>query len=352
MSELQEKKALVTTHTRTIPELESISDPLLELRWPLICVLICVSSQFLNGCLLEFLMPLKGKKMLETLYYWQSSCHFHVLANSSFEEGIFRKAEDDLYDLSPSYYSKPTFVQAKDTNFGQNYTVVYDGSFFPGENFKTYWIEITWGNSIGAKNSTTIHDYRNVRIALIWAPFIKHINETRLPKFNQEQLELWKGRPAVGVMISVLLLTSLGGGVGELIASSESSAPEGVRKWYLDWDSTGGNSGGYETMSDGEVITVEIDTRDFNLGNTTNVYFGIACYEGEQQSQFDTIDSVTWEITTPEGVDVPECKLKACWNVMTQVPLMMVLRGLGNGKLPKVKFMLNQKKRLKICSSG
>ena len=58
-----------------------------------------------------------------------------------------------------------------------------------------------------------------------------------------------------------------------------------------------------ETMSDGEVITVEIDTRDFNLGNTTYVHFGIACYEGEQQSQFDTIDSVTWEITTPEGVD-------------------------------------------------
>ena len=286
------------------PELESISDPLLELRWPLICVLILCIITISKRMSTRISDAIEGEEKCWNTILLAAVVISMSLANSSFEEGIFRKAEDDLYDLSPSYYSKPTFVQAKDTNFGQNYTVVYDGSFFPGENFKTYWIEITWGNSIGAKIAQLSTIIGMFAIALIWAPFtIKHINEARLPKFNQEQLELWKGRPAVGVMISVLLLTSLGGGVGELIASSESSAPEGVRKWYLDWDSTGGNSGGYETMSDGEVITVEIDTRDFNLGNTTNVYFGIACYEGEQQSQFDTIDSVTWEITTPEGVD-------------------------------------------------
>ena len=286
------------------PELESISDPLLELRWPLICVLILCIITISKRMSTRISEAIEGEEKCWNTILLAAVVISMSLANSSFEEGIFRKAEDDLYDLSPSYYSKPTFVQAKDTNFGQNYTVVYDGSFFPGENFKTYWIEITWGNSIGAKIAQLSTIIGMFAIALIWAPFtIKHINETRLPKFNQEQLELWKGRPAVGVMISVLLLTSLGGGVGELIASSESSAPGSIRQWYLNWDETENNSVGSATMSDGEVITIEFDTRDFDLGNTTYVFFYMSCYEGEQQSQLDTLDSVTWEITAPEGVD-------------------------------------------------
>ena len=286
------------------PELESISDPMLELRWPLICVLILCIITISKRMSTRISDAIEGEEKCWNTILLAAVVISMSLANSSFEDGIFRKAEDDLYDLSPSYYAKPTFVQAKDTNFGQNYTSVFDGDFFTGDNFKIYWIEITWGNSIGAKIAQLSTIIGMFAIALIWAPFtIKHINETRLPKFNQEQLELWKGRPAVGVMISVLLLTSLGGGVGELIASSESSAPGSIRQWYLNWDETENNSVGSATMSDGEVITIEFDTRDFDLGNTTYVFFYMSCYEGEQQSQLDTLDSVTWEITAPEGVD-------------------------------------------------
>ncbi|GIR00406.1 MAG: hypothetical protein CM15mP9_1090 [Methanobacteriota archaeon] len=118
------------------PELESISDPLLELRWPLICVLILCIITISKRMSTRISDAIKGEEKCWNTILLAAVVISMSLANSSFEDGIFRKAEDDLYDLSPSYYSKPTFVQAKDTNFGQNYTSVFDGDFFTGDNFK------------------------------------------------------------------------------------------------------------------------------------------------------------------------------------------------------------------------
>ena len=69
-------------------------------------------------------------------------------------------------------------------------------------------------------------------------------------------------------MVAVLLITSLGGGVGELISSSKSSAPEGLSKWYITYENTGGNVQSSATMSDGESIDIIIDTSEFALNTT------------------------------------------------------------------------------------
>ena len=286
------------------PELENIAEPLLELRWPLICIVllsaIAITRQFSS----KIADAIQGEEKSWNTLFLAAIVISISMTNSAFEDGIFRKAEDDLDDLSASYYIKPDFDGARDSNFGQEYTTVVNGSWWEGENVSIYNVQVTWGNSIGAKMAYFSELIGMFAIALIWTPFIiRHVNRAEIPKLGQDDFEQWKGRPAIGVMVAVLLITSLGGGVGELISSSKSSAPEGLSKWYLDWDATGDNTVGSSTMSDGEVITIEFDTSDYNLGNTTYVGFYMSCYEGEQQSQLDSIDKVAWEITTPEEVN-------------------------------------------------
>lgn len=286
------------------PELENIAEPLLELRWPLICIVllsaIAITRQFSS----KIADAIQGEEKSWNTLFLAAIVISISMTNSAFEDGIFRKAEDDLDDLSASYYIKPDFDGARDSNFGQEYTTVVNGSWWEGEDVSIYNVQVTWGNSIGAKMAYFSELIGMFAIALIWTPFIiRHVNRAEIPKIDQDDFEQWKGRPAIGVMVAVLLITSLGGGVGELISSSKSSAPEGLSKWYLDWDATGNNTVGSATMSDGEVITIEFDTSDYNLGNTTYLGFYMSCYEGEQQSQLDSLDKVAWEITTPEGVN-------------------------------------------------
>ena len=286
------------------PELENIAEPLLELKWPLICIFILCMFTVTKRMSSRITEAIEGEGKCWNTLFIAAIVISISLTNSAFEDGIFRKAEDDLDDISASYYTKPMFDGARDTNFGQQYTVVTNGSWWLGEDLSIYEVEITWANSIGAKFAQLSELIGLFAIALIWAPFtIRHINQTKFPKLGQEQLELWKGRPAIGVMISVLLITSLGGGVGELIASSESSAPKSIHKWNIDWENTNGNIDGSATMSDGESIEIKIDTSEFELGNVTFVGAYIVCAEGDQQSQFDTLDSLTWELTAPEGVN-------------------------------------------------
>ena len=142
-------------------------------------------------------------------------------------------------------------------------------------------------------------------IALVWTPFIiRHVNRAETPKFSKDDFEQWKGRPAIGMMVAVILITSLGGGVGELVASSKSSAPEGLSKWYITYENTGGNVQSSATMSDGESIDIIIDTSEFDLGNTTLLGIDIICREGEEQSQFNSLDSVSWNLDAPDDVNM------------------------------------------------
>lgn len=285
------------------PELENIAKPLLELRWPLICLtllcIITVTKLFSS----RFSKALGGEEK-----GWNTLCLVAIiitisLATSTFDKEVLREAEDDLDDLSASYYLKPTFFGGEDSSYGQSYTIVTNGSFF-SEEFSFYDIQITWGYSIGAVAASIAGAIGLFTIALIWAPLIvRHLNEMKVPNFDRSQLELWKGRPAIAVMTVVVLITSLGGGVGELVASSESSAPESLDKWDIQWDRTSGGDEGSLSMSDGETSVIEIDTNNFDLGNTTRMFFLIECEEGPAQSQFDSLDSVSWSIQAPQGVN-------------------------------------------------
>ena len=288
------------------PELENIAEPMLELRWPLICILLLclivvtkkVSSRVSNA--------IKGEEKGWNTLFLAAIVISISLTNSAFEDGIFRKAEDDIDDLSASYFLKPTFGEAKDTNFGQDYTTVVNGSWWSGDDLSIYTIQVSWGNSIGATLSSLAAMIGLFALLLIWSPLIiRHVNEAKIPTFNSEQVEPWKGRPAIAMMIAVVLITSLGGGVGELILSSESSAPTSLEKWVIQWDWTEGEDiEETRTMSDGESIEIKIDTSEFDLGNTTNIRFIIACTEGPEQSQIDVLDHVNWQIKAPEGVNI------------------------------------------------
>ncbi|MBJ62598.1 MAG: hypothetical protein CMB57_05020 [Euryarchaeota archaeon] len=287
------------------PELENIAEPLLELRWPLICIVllsaIAITRQFSS----KIADAIQGEEKSWNTLFLAAIVISISMTNSAFEDGIFRKAEDDLDDLSASYYIKPDFDGARDSNFGQEYTTVINGSWWEGDDVSIYNVQVTWGNSIGAKMAYFSELIGMFAIALIWTPIIiRHSNRAEIPKFSKEDLEQWKGRPAIGMMVAVILITSLGGGVGELVASSKSSAPEGLSKWYITYENTGGNVQSSATMSDGESIDIIIDTSEFALGNTTFFGIDIICREGDDQSQFNSLDSVNWSLDAPDDVNV------------------------------------------------
>ena len=287
------------------PELENIAEPLLELKWPLICIVllsaIAITRQFSS----KIADAIQGEEKSWNTLFLAAIVISISMTNSAFEDGIFRKAEDDLDDLSASYYIKPDFDGARDSNFGQEYTTVVNGSWWEGDDVSIYNVQVTWGNSIGAKMAYFSELIGMFAIALIWTPFIiRHSNRAEIPKFSKEDLEQWKGRPAIGMMVAVILITSLGGGIGELVASSKSSAPEGLSKWYITYENTGGNVQSSATMSDGESIDIIIDTSEFALGNTTLLGIDIICREGDDQSQFNSLDSVNWSLDAPDDVNV------------------------------------------------
>lgn len=287
------------------PELENIAEPLLELKWPLICIVllsaIVITRQFSS----KISEAIQGEEKCWNTLFLAAIVISMSIANSSFEDGIFRKAEDDLDDLSASYYIKPEFNGARDSNFGQEYTTVVNGSWWLGEGLSVYTVQVSWGNSIGAKMAYFSELIGMFAIALIWTPFIiRHLNRAEVPKFSEDDFEQWKGRPAIGMMVALILLTSVGGGVGELLASSKSSAPEGLNKWYIAWENKGGSDQSSAIMSDGESIDIIIDTSEFDLGNTTNLGVDLLCREGEEQSQFDSLDSISWSLDAPDDVNM------------------------------------------------
>lgn len=287
------------------PELENIAEPLLELKWPLICIvllsLIAITRQFSS----KIADAIQGEEKSWNTLFLAAIVISMSITNSAFEDGIFRKAEDDLDDLSPSYYIKPDFDGARDSTFGQEYTTVVNGSWWQGDDVSIYNVQVTWGNSIGAKMAYFSELIGMFAIALIWTPFIiRHVNRAEAPKFSKDDFEHWKGRPAIGMMVAVILITSLAGGVGELVASSKSSAPEGLSKWYITWENKGGSDQSSAIMSDGESIDIIIDTSEFDLGNTTNLGVDLLCREGEEQSQFDSLDSISWSLDAPDDVNM------------------------------------------------
>jgi hypothetical protein len=287
------------------PELENIAEPLLELRWPLICIVLLSAVAITRQFSSKIADAIKGEEKSWNTLFLAAIVISISITNSAYEDGIFRKAEDDLDDLSASYYIKPDFDGARDSNFGQEYTTVINGSWWEGDDVSIYNVQVTWGNSIGAKMAYFSELIGMFAIALIWTPFIiRHLNRAELPKFSKDDFEKWKGRPAIGMMVAVVLITSLGGGVGELVASSKSSAPEGLSKWYITYDNTGGNIQSSATMSDGESIDIIIDTSEFALGNTTLLGIDIICREGEEQSQFNSLDSVNWTLDAPDDVNM------------------------------------------------
>lgn len=288
------------------PELENIAEPMLELRWPLICILLLclivvtkkVSSRVSNA--------IKGEEKGWNTLFLAAIVISISLTNSAFEDGIFRKAEDDIDDLSASYSLKPIFTEAKDTNFGQDYTTFVNGSWWSGDDLSIYTIQVSWGNSIGATLSSLAAMIGLFALLLIWSPLIiRQVNEAKIPTFNSEQVEPWKGRPAIAMMIAVVLITSLGGGVGELVLSSESSAPEGLYKWRFDWDENTAEVEDSATLKDGESMSLSIDTSEVVPGNATLVQIVIYCDEGETEVG-DRRDNIDWTISAPEGVDTSQ----------------------------------------------
>ena len=284
------------------PELENLAEPMLELKWPLICIVLLCLIVITKRMSSRVSDAIKGEERGWNTLFMAAIVISISLTNSAFEEGIFRKAEDDIDDLSASYYLKPSFSDAKDTNFGQGYDTVINGSWWE-EDVRVYTIQVTWGNSIGATFSSLAAMFGLFAILLIWTPLIiRSVNDSEVPTFTSEQAELWKGRPAIAMMIAVVLITSLGGGVGELIASSESSAPEGLYKWRFDWDENDDSVVDSATLKNGESMSLSMDTSEIVPGNATLVQITIYCEEGETEVG-DRIDNVDWTISAPEGVD-------------------------------------------------
>ena len=283
-------------------ELENISPVILQLRWPLTCATI-LGLFFLvwnnNKRLSE---KLEGKENLWTLFMMLGIVAMLSLGTGSFHEDMTKYAEDDLVDLTPNRNISISNTMALDSFFGKSVSFYGGGWFFETDN--TYFVLQEWGGGIG-------YFAAGLSQWLIVAGLLSNAGPRMINKLNQEEnpfafefdQEEWKSRPAIAALISILLLSTLGSGMGELVVDSEKAAPPGEYLWFTDYFQTSDESSLSKNFESNEEWVFEIDSSYNETNHVVRISFYFYCDEESQALVGDQDDTIDWKISPPPGVE-------------------------------------------------
>ena len=280
-------------------EIEKLAKIMLALRWPLICLLLITST------LVAYSMSSKAKQLLQgEKQGWQillvsSMLIILTLTTNSYAADLMNDVEEDMEELSPTTEVQLHNSFTQNTVFGQS---IASGSDFEFPIITQHVTMVTWGNSYGALFAQIAIIACLASLLLLSLPsIIESLNQGSMTFPAEETMSLWKVRTAVSGLIGVLLVTALGSGVGELLISSESAAPEGLYKWDYSTETEQGFTTESKTIDKDDTWIIEFNTADLVSSNITSFEFEIRCDEGSFGLASDEPDQLDWSFTTPEG---------------------------------------------------
>ena len=280
-------------------EIEKLAKIMLALRWPLICLLLITSTLVAYSMSSKTKQLLKGEKQGWKILLVSSMLIILTLTTNSYAADLMNDVEEDMEELSPTTEVQLHNSFTQNTVFGQS---IASGSDFKFPIITQHVTMVTWGNSYGALFAQIAIIACLASLLLLSLPsIIESLNQGSMTFPAEETMSLWKVRTAVTGLIGVLLVTALGSGVGELLISSESAAPEGLYKWDYSTETEQGFTTESKTIDKDDTWIIEFNTADLVSSNITSFEFEIRCDEGSFGLASDEPDQLDWSFTTPEG---------------------------------------------------
>ena len=285
----------------TMYELDTMAPILLSLRWPLI-----LSAGLLGGwATTRFVGQVRERLNInehQRNMLFAGAIVFVMMfsATADFERILTRNAEEDLRGMSPMLNS--TFVHrgAQDTFSGQS----FDSDFeFTGNAFIVTFAAMEWGPSWGYFGFSLLPWLGVGLLCSIGLPNWlerRQTDETKEPMFDAD---LWKAKPAMAMLVSVMLVSLLASFPPSSLGDGASAAPGSLSQWNLDYNYRGDGQYNEQFLEDGQTFQLTTDTDAQNFGNVTSVEFSYSCDEGQSGLLSDEPDEVDFTITPPGEVD-------------------------------------------------
>ena len=292
------------------PELSQSSKPVLELRWPIICIAIVGLFFLANRYIEKFGNYVAGENKSWTILILISLMLLYSLGGiGSYDEQISKEIDEDISSLSPSIELYPLNISSDSSSSGSilsTYnTVEYNYSFTPSGWFQesTEYIVLTeWSPSSGYYFAQVVPIVIISLLAMMLGPeLFRQLNNYEAGFEVEFDRNSWAARPTILAVCGILLTSILGTGLGELVVDSKSAAPKAVKMWILDWDNSDLLDGGQYTMSHNMEILFEYNPED--LGYLSRVRIDCFCEEGSSPPTLDAIDRIIWELTPPDGIN-------------------------------------------------
>jgi len=280
-------------------EIEELAKIMLALRWPLICLLLITSTLAVYSLSSKTKQLLQGEKQGWNILLVSSMLIILTLTTNSYSADLLNDVEEDMEQLSPTTEVQLHNSFTQNTAFGQSIAGGFD---FESPILTQHVTMVTWANSYGAWFAQLAIISCFASLLLLSLPsIIDSLNQGNMTFPAEDTMSLWKVRTAVAGLIGVLLITALGSGVGELLISSESAAPEGLYRWDYSTETEQDSTSGSKTIDKGDTWIIEFNTADLLSSNITRFGFEIQCDEGSQGAASDTEDKLDWSFTPPEG---------------------------------------------------
>ena len=291
-------------------ELSDSSVVMLELRWPLICAIIIGIFMLMQRYVGKFSSTISGTNNGWILLILTSILLIYSYgAIGNFEDEMSKKIDNDLQDLSPSWNYDVFNSEISSSISGSKLGSAFSSSntVTPGDvtfDSATSRILTTWSPAIGYYFAIIIPFAIFAILSAQYGPIvIDSINDYQSIKEFEFDSKSWVAKPTIIALVTLLITSSIGMGLGELMFDSKSSAPASIYKWDLDFEtSTIGDSEFERPMEDQETFQIELDTE--LIGIPTNFIVFLTCDESQTSLTNEQPDSISWKLNPPEETDL------------------------------------------------
>ena len=293
-------------------ELSDSSEVMLELRWPLICAIIIGGFMLMQRYFEKFSSAISGTNNGWILLILISTLMIYSIgAIGEFEDKMSQKVDNDLRDLSPSWEYEVSHSEISPSlsgsKLGSSFNSVTTVNPAPIQ-FQTVTtsstILTTWSPAIGYYFAIIIPFAIFAILSAQYGPIvIDSTNDYQSIKDFEFDSKSWVAKPTIIAIVTLLITSSIGMGLGELMFDSKSSAAASIYKWDLDFEiSTIGDSEFDRPMGDNEILTFELDTESNAIPISFTVL--LTCDESQTSLTNEQPDSISWKLNPPEETDL------------------------------------------------
>lgn len=291
-------------------ELSDSSKVMLDLRWPLICAIIIGMFMLMQRYIGKFSSAISGTNNGWIMLVLASTLLIYSYgAIGNFEDEMSQKIDNDLQDLSPSWDNEVLHSEIFASISGSKLGSAFSSGFTSTPGGGTFdstssTILTTWSPAIGYYFAIIIPLAIFAILSVQYGPIvIDSINDYQSIKDFEFDSRSWVAKPTIIALVTLLITSSIGMGLGELIFDSKSSVPAGIYKWDLDFEFSSTGDEEFELpMDDQDTIQSELDNKENGIPSSFEVW--LSCDESETSLTNQQIDTISWTINPPEETDL------------------------------------------------